>query len=109
MLQLCRPARLSPDKGVFFEGGSIETLVNMLESMHGFTVIPELAIPHLSKDIQKRLRPLKGKRPVREVSLITGPFALKNSITKALQTTLIASLPKEILKVSKKDNILDIN
>lgn len=109
VLQLCRPARLSLDKGVFFEGGSIETLVNMLESMHGFTVIPELAIPHLSKDIQKRLRPLKGQRPVREISLITGPFALKNSITKALKATINNSLPKEILKISKKDNILEIN
>lgn len=109
VLQLCRPSKMTTDKGVFFEGGSIETLVNLLESMDGFTVVPELAIPHLSKDIQKRLRPLKGKRPVREISLITGPFALKNSITEALKTTLVNSLPKEILKISKKDNVLDIS
>lgn len=109
VLQLCRPLRPTSDKGVFFEGGSIETLVNLLESMHGFTVVPELAIPHLSKDIQKRLRPLKGRRPVREISLITGPFALKASITKALKEVVLASLPKELLVTSKKDQVLDIN
>ena len=108
MLQLCKPSRSMTDKGVFFEGGSIETLVNLLESMAGFTVVPELAIAHLSKDIHKRLRPLKGKRPVREISLVTGPYALKNSITQALKKSLLASLPKEQLTASKKDHILEI-
>lgn len=108
MLQLCRPARTLGDRGVFFEGGSIETLVNLLDSMTGFTVVPELAIPHFSKDVQKRLRPLKGKRPVREISFVTGPYALKNSITEALKKTLVSTLPKEHLTASKKDHILEI-
>lgn len=107
VLQLCRPAKVLVDRGVFFEGGSIETLVNLLESMPGFTVVPELAIPHLSKDIQKRLRPLKGKRPVREISLVTGPFALKASITNALKKTLLEALPAGV-ETSKKDRVLDI-
>jgi LysR family transcriptional regulator, hydrogen peroxide-inducible genes activator len=108
VLQLCRPAKVLVDRGVFFEGGSIETLVNLLESMPGFTVVPELAIPHLSKDIQKRLRPLKGKRPVREISLVTGPFALKASITMALKKTLLEALPVGV-ENSKKDRVLDIS
>lgn len=108
-LQLCRPARPMADKGVFFEGGSIETLVNLLESMAGFTIVPELAVPHLSKDVQKRLRSFKGKRPVRQISLVTGPFALKNSITEALIKTLRKSIPKEMQSLSKKDQVLDIS
>ena len=82
--------------------------MNLLESMPGFTVVPELAIPHFSKDIQKRLRPLKGKRPVREISLATGPFALKASITAALKKTLLECLPAAIQEASKKDRVLEI-
>lgn len=109
VLQLCRPAKVLVDRGVFFEGGSIETLVNLLESMAGFTVVPELAVPHLSKEGQKRLRPLKGKRPVREISLVTGPFALKASITAALKTTLLECLPSTLQEASKKDRVLEIS
>lgn len=108
MLQLCRPRNSVLEKSVFFEGGSIETLVNLLQTMHGFTVIPELAIPHLSPAIQKRLRPLKGKRPVREISLVTGPFALKASITQALKGSLLKSLPKQLTQ-TKKDLVLSID
>jgi LysR family hydrogen peroxide-inducible transcriptional activator len=108
VLQLCRPSKTTQEKAVFFEGGSIETLVNLLTGMKGFTVVPELAIPHLNADVKKRLRPLKGKRPVREVSLVTGPFALKHSISKALMDCVLESLPADFQDSSKKDRVLPI-
>lgn len=107
MLQLCRPSRGPFERAVHFEGGSIETLVNLLESMSGFTVVPELAVPHFSKDVQKRVRPFKGNTPVREVSLVTGPFALKASITKALEKTIKETLPKG-LQLRKKANVIEV-
>ncbi len=109
VLQLCRASKTNEERAVFFEGGSIETLVNLLQRMDGFTVVPELAVAHFSGETQKRLRPLKGKRPVREISLVTGPFALKNSIADALRQTLLDSLPAEILANSKKDRVLEIH
>jgi LysR family hydrogen peroxide-inducible transcriptional activator len=108
VLHLCGTRLSNQERAVFFEGGSIETLVNLLQSMTGFTVVPELAIRHLSPEIQKRLRPFKGKRPVREISIISGPFALKNSIAKALKEVLVTNLPKELTQ-SKKDLILPID
>ncbi len=108
VLQLCRPKMANVDRSVYFEGGSIETLVNLLNSMPGFTVVPDLAVAHLSADAKKRLRPVKGKRPVREVSLVSGPFALKTSITEALATTIRKALPAELLNLTKRDSVLEI-
>jgi len=108
VLQLCRPSKSTHDRAVFFEGGSIETLVNLISQMKGFTVVPELAIPHLNGDVKKRLRPFKGKRPVREISLVTGPFALKHSIAEALKAVVLEALPEEFLAPSKKDRVLPI-
>lgn len=108
VLHLCGTKLSNKERAVFFEGGSIETLVNLLQSMTGFTVVPELAIKHLSPEIQKRLRPFSGRRPVREISMVSGPFALKNSISKALKQVITTHLPIELTR-SKKDLILPID
>lgn len=109
VLQLCRPSKVVTDRSVYFEGGSIETLVNLLNGMAGFTVVPELAVEHFTSEVKKRLRPFKGKRPVREISIVTGPFALKNSITTALKKTILQCVPEHVLKETKKDVVLEIN
>ncbi|MBY0518643.1 MAG: hydrogen peroxide-inducible genes activator, partial [Bacteriovoracaceae bacterium] len=108
-LQLCKPTKGPIERAVFFEGGSIETLVNLLNSMHGFTVVPELSIPHFNQSVQKRIRTFKGKRPVREISMITGPFALKESIANAIKKIILENVPGPVLAETKKDVIIEIS
>ena len=59
-----------------FEANSFETLLNMVDSFGGLTLIPELYYETLSTEKQQKVSFFKSPIPVREVSLIYfRPFA----------------------------------
>lgn len=103
-LQLCQVRKANADgRNVFFEAGSMETLINMVISTTGFTVLPELTCMNLSKENQKLLRPFKGLTPVRDISFVTGPLSIKTSIEKALIKVVKESLPSGLKKDGKAE------
>jgi LysR family hydrogen peroxide-inducible transcriptional activator len=107
-LQLCQVPKKENGKHLFFEAGSLETLINMVKSTNGFTVLPELACLNLSKEDQKYLRDFKNHIPVRNISFVTGPLSMKTSIDKALVKTVIKNVPKGLKKESAKADVLSI-
>jgi LysR family hydrogen peroxide-inducible transcriptional activator len=107
-LQLCQVPKKEKGKHLFFEAGSLETLINMVKSANGFTVLPELACLNLSKEDQKYLRDFKNHIPVRNISFVTGPLSMKTSIDKALIKTVMKNVPKGLRKESAKADVLSI-
>lgn len=109
-LQLCQVKKggSGHDKNIFFEGGSLETLINMVKSTQGFTVLPWLTYANLSTVDQKLLRDFKGTVPVREISFVSGPLSMKTSIQKALIKVIKEALPKELRKEKAKSEIIPI-
>ena len=107
-LQLCQFNKGNQDRQLFFEAGSLETVINMVKSSMGFTVLPYLACLNLSEVDQKLLRDFKNHSPVRDVSFVTGPLSMKTSIQAALIKTISANVPKELKKVSPKMEIMPI-
>lgn len=108
-LQLCQVKKGSEGKHLFFEAGSLETLVNMVKASGGFTVLPLLACENLSDADKKLLRPFKQNVPVRNIAFVTGPFSMKHSVEKALVKTINKALPKELKKSSAKAEVLSIH
>ncbi len=107
VLQLCQNRALS-GQHLYFEAGSLETLVNMVKSSQGFTVLPYLSSHNLSAIDQKSIRMLK-QFPVREISFVTGPHSLKSSIETALKLAIDKSLPPALKKKSSKSDIIPIH
>lgn len=107
-LQLCQYKKVKGDRQLFFEAGSLETLINMVKSSTGFTVLPYLACLNLSAQDQKSLRDFKNHLPVREIAFVTGSLSMKHSIEKALIKVIEKTIPKEIKKASKKPDVLSI-
>lgn len=108
-LSLCKVTKDKSGRQLFFEAGSMETLINMVKSSSGFTILPYLACETLSEKDKKLLREFKGVSPVREVSFVTGPLSMKTSIEKALMEVFMKGLPDELRKTPKKSEILSIN
>ena len=108
VLQLCQYKKISEGKHLYFEAGSLETLVNMVKASSGFTVLPYLACINLSATDQKSLRDFKNHIPVRDVAFVTGPHSMKTSIEKALIKVIGKSLPKELTRASEKTEIVPI-
>lgn len=108
-LQLCQVKKEGAGKNLFFEGGSLETLINMVKSTKGFTVLPYLATLTLSKSDRELQRDFKSQVPVREISFVTGPMSMKTSIKDALQKVVLSVIPKELKKTSSKSEVISIH
>ncbi len=107
-LQLCQYKKVSENKHLYFEAGSLETLVNMVKASKGFTILPYLTAMNLSGVDQKLLKDFKNHVPVRDVCFVTGPHSMKKSIEKALVKVIGKNLPKELKKASPKNEVVSI-
>lgn len=108
-LQLCQFTKNAGAKHLYFEAGSLETLVNMVKSSTGFTVLPYLAIQTMNSADQKLLRDFKNHLPVRDICFVTGPLSMKKSVEKALVKSILKNIPKEIKKDSAKAEVVSIH
>ena len=108
-LQLCQYKKLSDNKHLFFEAGSLETLINMVKSSKGFTVLPYLSSMNMSDKDQKLLKDFKNHVPVRDICFVTGPHSMKKSIEKALIKVISKNIPKELKKESSKTEVMPIH
>jgi LysR family hydrogen peroxide-inducible transcriptional activator len=107
-LQLCQYRKKSGEGHLFFEAGSMETLINMVKSSKGFTVLPYLASINMSATDQKLLKNFKNQIPVRDICFVTGPHSMKKSIEKAMIKVIDKNIPKELKKDSSKNEVLPI-
>jgi LysR family hydrogen peroxide-inducible transcriptional activator len=107
-LQLCQYSKNQKERHLYFEAGSLETLVNMVKSGRGFTVLPYLATRNMSESDQKLLKDFKNHVPVRDVCFVTGPLSMKKSIEKAMIDQIQKNIPKELKKESSKTEVVSI-
>lgn len=108
-LQLCQYKKVNEGRHLFFEAGSLETLINMVKSSDGFTVLPYLACANMSAHDKNLLRDFKQNVPVRNISFVTGPHSMKQSIEKAMIEVIMKNIPKELKKTSAKAEVLSIS
>lgn len=87
-----------------FSGGSIQTLINLVDQNLGMTILPFLALKNVRA---KNIRKFTHDIPVREVSIVTARNFYKENLINALEKTIIDSLPEELdIPKRKKMHIL---
>lgn len=106
VLNICS---MDKNKSVFpnikFESGNLETLIKLVKTHSGFTLLPKLAVDSMAKtDVDKHIKKFKKPIPTREVSLVYTRSFLKEQIITALESSILANLPKQI-KSLKRQNI----
>ena len=86
-------------KGKFrYESLSIDSLMKIVDSSKGITVIPEFAKTLLPNEKQAMAKPFSDYEPIRGVSLIIERTFLKRSLIEKLRDEIINSVPKKMLK-----------
>lgn len=89
VLQVCELRKLeSLVNDIVYETGSIESLIKMVDSSGGITIVPELAAAGLTKKQTSRLRQFANPVPVREISLIMQNYYPRKRIVEALKTEI---------------------
>lgn len=101
-LELCSSSK-NKDEKLSLECGSFETLVNLVDELPKFTLLPDLLVRGFSKSKKERLRSFSVKNtPTREISLVYNVSIAKRAIAKELKNCIKSSLPENILNLTSK-------
>jgi LysR family hydrogen peroxide-inducible transcriptional activator len=106
VLDMCsRGNRLSPMPSVQFVGGSLETLINMIEKNGGTTIIPALALPTLRRDAGGQFIPFQSPAPHRQINLTHRARTAKLDVIQAIWDTLMGDdVQAGLTRCFKSDN-----
>lgn len=91
-----------------YEAGSIATLVRIVDQNSGLTMIPEMAIDHLTEEQKKNVRPMKKITPVREISLVTRKEFLREKMLTLLIKEVKEAVPASFLSQELKKYVVAI-
>jgi LysR family hydrogen peroxide-inducible transcriptional activator len=109
ILRICNMRKRKSSHSLFsYEAGSISTLINIVDSNSGLTIIPEMAIEELNEKQKRNVRPLKGVSPVREVSLVTRKEFLRERVLDIIISEIKHSVPQPLLNLELKKFVVDI-
>lgn len=80
-----------------YEAGSIETLIKIVDTNGGYSIIPELHIPLLTEKQRQNLRPIDNPPANREVSIVIRKDFVKERMINAVADGIKAIIPEELL------------
>ncbi|WP_159517550.1 hydrogen peroxide-inducible genes activator [Sunxiuqinia indica] len=90
----------------YFEAGSLETLMNIIDKEGGITLIPELASVEMGENRKSHVRHFSDVTPIREVSLVYSRHFAKNKLIDLLWKEIHAAMPNELLN-EKRGTIVE--
>ncbi len=92
-LNICNTRRLRQQDSLQFESGSLETLIRLVDTEGGVTLIPELAALDIPASRQNQLIQFGQEPMYREVSLVYSRNFAKEHLLKVLEKEIRATLP----------------
>ncbi len=97
VINICRREKDYKSKWKFdYESLSIDSLLKIVNSSRGITVIPELALEDIPESGKNKVKKFLNYHPVREVSLIVEKTFLKKNLIEGLTEIIINSMPEKM-------------
>jgi len=107
IVNLCDLQNVESDSLPFeFEGGSLDTLIKIIDREGGYTLIPELAGMDLEGERKVQLKHFSNYVPLREVSIVTTRQFAKTKLIELLADTIRSSVP-ELLLDDKRGTVVE--
>lgn len=80
-----------------YEAGSIDTLIKIVDTNGGYTIIPELQIDLLSEKQKANVRPIVNPEPNREISLVVRNDYVKERLLNVIAKNISDTIPENML------------
>lgn len=96
VINICSDKKAKLIESLKFEGGSFETLKNMVLTSGGYTIFPQMAVDHLPETQFENVREFISPVPSREVSIVYSRSFHKEGIINAIHEEIVASIPKTV-------------
>lgn len=94
VINLCSISELGSNELPFeFEGGSLDTLMKIIDKEGGFTLLPEIAVMDLPEAKQVQIRSFDQYTPLREVSLVYSRNFAKDRLINLLFEEVKSCVP----------------
>ncbi len=84
VMELCELRKAGAHGHLSYRSGSIGSLLRMVETQGGVTIVPELAVSSMTEEQQARVHPFKEPGPVRQISAVTYRHFLKDHLLDRL-------------------------
>lgn len=94
ILELCQAARNIPAR-FYFESGSLDTLMRMVDCTSSMTIIPEMALEFIPLSRRNRVKSIAKGATSRRVALAVSRTYVKQSIVEALTGTILKCVNQE--------------
>ena len=94
ILELCQAARNTPSH-FYFESGSLDTLMRMVDCTASMTIIPEMALEFIPQSRRNRVKSIAKGATSRRVALAVSRTYVKQSIVEALRKTILNCVNQE--------------
>lgn len=88
IMELCLARREMPSH-YYFESGSLDTLMRIVNCTSSMTIIPEMALEYIPADRKSQVKMLAKGATSRRIAMVVRRTYVKNSIVKALEQTIL--------------------
>lgn len=81
-----------------YEAGNIDTLIRVVDTNGGFTIIPEMHLPLLTDHQRKQVRPLSGgAKSGRKISIYIRSDYVREKLLQSVISALKAIIPNHLI------------
>lgn len=94
VMNLCELRKAGVHGRLSYLSGSIGSLLRMVDTQGGLTIVPELATMTMTAEQRKRIHPFQEPGPVRQISAVTYRHFLKERALDRLCSTIIEAVGK---------------
>lgn len=91
ILELCGTTRRSAP--YFFESGSLETLMRVVDISPAITIVPEMAVEYIPAERRDRIKTLAKGATSRKIAIAVRRTYAKSSIVNALREVILSTAP----------------
>ncbi len=98
VMNLCELRKAGAHGNLSYLSGSIGSLVRMVNTQGGLTIVPELAALDMDARQRQRLHPFKSPAPSREISAVTYRHFLKQGMLDRLSEAVVTAVRGKLAK-----------
>ena len=95
IFELCQAAHDIPSH-FYFESGSLDTLMRIVNCTACMTIIPEMALEYIPASRKNQVKTLAKSATSRRIAIAIRRTYVKNSIINALESTILEKMQMEL-------------
>ncbi len=105
---MCLREQAQNNAQLIYEAGSIESLLNLVDTNAGITLVPELAVRTFDETRSQQVRQFAEPEPLREISLVASHSIWKQALRNLLSQVITEAIEPMLSKNAKTGTVVPV-